>query len=236
MTFARTLAVTIVAAAALTLAVRAQVPAGERFNERLLQAFTYRNIGPFRMQARIADDRGAGLAGEGSSLHVLRRALDRRPLEDDEQRHDVRAACSTARHARRSAPSRSRRRTRTSSGSAPATRSRRAARTPATASTSPLDAGKTWTNMGLTDSHHIARIAIHPTEPGHRLRRGDGPSVLRRTPSAACSRRRTAARRGRRCCTSDESVGVIDLRDEPDATRRCSTRRRTTSSDCRGRS
>jgi hypothetical protein len=27
------------------------------------------------------------------------------------------------------------------------------------------DAGKTWTNMGLRDSHHIGRIAIHPTNP-----------------------------------------------------------------------
>ena len=28
-----------------------------------------------------------------------------------------------------------------------------------------LDAGRTWTNMGLKDSHHIARIAIHPRNP-----------------------------------------------------------------------
>jgi photosystem II stability/assembly factor-like uncharacterized protein len=28
-----------------------------------------------------------------------------------------------------------------------------------------LDAGKTWTNMGLSDSQHIARIMIHPTNP-----------------------------------------------------------------------
>lgn len=27
------------------------------------------------------------------------------------------------------------------------------------------DAGKTWQNMGLRDSHHIGRIAIHPTNP-----------------------------------------------------------------------
>jgi photosystem II stability/assembly factor-like uncharacterized protein len=27
------------------------------------------------------------------------------------------------------------------------------------------DAGKTWTNMGLRDSHHIARVVIHPTDP-----------------------------------------------------------------------
>ena len=28
-----------------------------------------------------------------------------------------------------------------------------------------VDAGKTWTNMGLRDSHHIARIVIHPKDP-----------------------------------------------------------------------
>ena len=28
-----------------------------------------------------------------------------------------------------------------------------------------VDAGKTWTNMGLADSHHIARIVIHPKNP-----------------------------------------------------------------------
>jgi len=27
------------------------------------------------------------------------------------------------------------------------------------------DAGKTWTHVGLADSHHIGRIAIHPTNP-----------------------------------------------------------------------
>jgi photosystem II stability/assembly factor-like uncharacterized protein len=27
------------------------------------------------------------------------------------------------------------------------------------------DAGKTWTNLGLRDSHHIARIMIHPSNP-----------------------------------------------------------------------
>ena len=27
------------------------------------------------------------------------------------------------------------------------------------------DAGKTWTNVGLPDSHHIGRILVHPTDP-----------------------------------------------------------------------
>lgn len=28
-----------------------------------------------------------------------------------------------------------------------------------------MDGGKTWTHMGLKDSHHIGRIVIHPTDP-----------------------------------------------------------------------
>jgi photosystem II stability/assembly factor-like uncharacterized protein len=28
-----------------------------------------------------------------------------------------------------------------------------------------LDAGKTWTHMGLRDTHHISRVVIHPTKP-----------------------------------------------------------------------
>jgi photosystem II stability/assembly factor-like uncharacterized protein len=28
-----------------------------------------------------------------------------------------------------------------------------------------IDAGKTWTNVGLRDSHHIGRIVLHPTNP-----------------------------------------------------------------------
>ena len=28
-----------------------------------------------------------------------------------------------------------------------------------------IDAGKTWTNVGLSDTRHIGRIAIHPTNP-----------------------------------------------------------------------
>lgn len=28
-----------------------------------------------------------------------------------------------------------------------------------------LDGGKTWKNMGLSETHHIARVAVHPTNP-----------------------------------------------------------------------
>ncbi len=50
-----------------------------------------------------------------------------------------------------------------------------------------LDAGKTWTHMGLADSHHIARILIHPANPeivyvaamGHLFSRNDERGVFK---------------------------------------------------------
>src|SRR5690348_3301974 len=48
------IAAVAIAAAASTVAPSAQGANASPFNERLLQAFTYRNIAPWRMQARIA--------------------------------------------------------------------------------------------------------------------------------------------------------------------------------------
>ena len=45
----------VVVMAGLTFTTWAQSPDGDLFNERLLQAFAYRNIGPFRMGARTSD-------------------------------------------------------------------------------------------------------------------------------------------------------------------------------------
>src|SRR3982074_2880794 len=28
-----------------------------------------------------------------------------------------------------------------------------------------IDAGRSWTNMGLKDSHHVGRVVLHPTNP-----------------------------------------------------------------------
>ena len=63
-----------------------------------------------------------------------------------------------------------------------------------------IDAGKTWTHVGLPDSSQIGRISIHPTNPdvayvaaiGHPY----GPNAER-----GVFRTRTAARAGRRCCS-----------------------------------
>lgn len=55
------------------------------------------------------------------------------------------------------------------------------------------DAGETWTNMGLTDSHHIARVVIHPDDPdtvwvaviGHLYSENEERGVFRTTNGGA---------------------------------------------------
>src|SRR6266568_2424924 len=57
------------------------------------------------------------------------------------------------------------------------------------------DAGTTWQFMGLPDSHHIARIVIHPSNPDV-VYVARSVTCFRRMRSAACSGRLTAGRRG----------------------------------------
>ena len=93
-------------------------------------------------------------------------------------------------------------RTRTSSTSAWARRSCAATSSRATASTRRTDAGRTWTHLGLEKT---LAIGAHPRpshESRHRVRRRARRSVRRQRRSAACSRRPTAARPGRRCCSA----------------------------------
>jgi hypothetical protein len=45
----------LIAIVVATLAPIGAQQNGGRFDERLLQAFTYRNLGPWRMQVRVAD-------------------------------------------------------------------------------------------------------------------------------------------------------------------------------------
>jgi hypothetical protein len=59
-----------------------------------------------------------------------------------------------------------------------------------------VDAGKTWTNMGLKDSHHIGRMLLDPVNPNIVYVAARDTSI-RPTTSAASTRRSTAARRGR---------------------------------------
>ena len=87
-----------------------------------------------------------------------------------------------------------------------------------------IDAGKTWQLMGLPDSHHIARIVIHPTNPdivyvaamGHLFSRNEERGVFRT---------RNGGRRGRRCCMSTtapaRSISSSTASRRTRCTRRC---------------
>ena len=87
--------------------------------------------------------------------------------------------CSRTSRRRASATSRSRRRTPTSSGSAPARRTCFARRCRASASSSrPTAAGRSQ-HSGLTDTQTIARILVHPTNPDIVYVAAVGPRVDR---------------------------------------------------------
>ena len=73
-----------------------------------------------------------------------------------------------------------------------------------------VDAGKTWLFMGLPDSHHIARIVIHPTNPdvvyvaamGHLFSRNEERGVFRT---------RDGGKTWENVLYVDDGTGAIDL-------------------------
>ena len=77
-----------------------------------------------------------------------------------------------------------------------------------------LDGGKTWTSVGLEDSHHIARIVIHPRNPdvvyvaamGHLFSTNAERGVFRTT---------DGGRTWRKVLYIDERTGAIDLVMDP---------------------
>ncbi|MEW5981027.1 MAG: hypothetical protein AB1806_01495 [Acidobacteriota bacterium] len=72
------------------------------------------------------------------------------------------------------------------------------------------DAGKTWTHMGLRDTHHIARIVIHPKNPnvvwvaamGHLFSRNEERGLFRTE---------DGGRTWQKVLYVDDTTGVIDL-------------------------
>ena len=120
---------------------------------------SWRTIGPEGNRFSAA----AGIPGDHTDL--LRRRRVGRHLEDHRRRHELdadlrRPAGAVDRLARGRAIA-----IRTSSGPAPARGRSAATSRSARASTSRMDAGKTWTLMGLEKTGRIPRTVIHPQDP-----------------------------------------------------------------------
>ncbi len=77
-----------------------------------------------------------------------------------------------------------------------------------------IDAGKTWTNVGLRDSHHIGRIVLHPTDPdlvfvaamGHLWGPNDERGLYRST---------DGGRTWQRVLGINYDTGVVDVQMDP---------------------
>ena len=168
---------------------------GDRMTAATFDGLALRPIGPAVTSGRVVDI----AVRPGQPQHLLRGVRVGRRLEDHQRRHHLDPGLrrrglvlDRLRHA-------SIRTTRSSSGSARARTTASAACRTATASTSPIDGGKTWKNMGLKDSMHIGKIVVDPrnSEASSTWPRRDRSG--RRAATAASTRRPTAGRPGRPC-------------------------------------
>jgi photosystem II stability/assembly factor-like uncharacterized protein len=152
------------AALASTMSVTARMQAPAAFDESLVRAFTYRNLGPYRMGARTSDIAVPDAPAKdhlytfyvgfwtGGLWKTTNNGTTFEPVFDRQAKlaiGDVAVAPSDANVVW------------VGTGDAFTSRSSYAG----DGVYKSTDAGKTWTNMGLRDSHHIARIAIHPANP-----------------------------------------------------------------------
>ncbi|MBM3311457.1 MAG: hypothetical protein FJY80_08120, partial [Candidatus Aminicenantes bacterium] len=185
-------------------------PSGQNpFHEGLLRGFTYRNIGPFRMGARISDiavpDSPARdhlytfyvATWTGGLWKTTNNGTTYEPVFDGQTKltiGDVTVAPSNPDIVW------------VGTGDGFCSRSSYAG----DGVYKSTDAGKTWTNMGLSDSHHIPRIVIHPRNPdvvyvaamGHLYSENEERGVFKTS---------DGGRTWRKVLFIDSRVGIIDL-------------------------
>lgn len=154
----------LVAVALLILTGSLPAQAQARLTEELLEALTYRNVGPFRMGARISDIAAPAAPAKdhrytfyvatwsGGLWKTTNNGTTFEPVFDDQSTlaiGDVALAPSNPEIVW------------VGTGDAFTSRSSYAG----DGVYRSIDGGKTWRNMGLEETQHIARIVIHPTNP-----------------------------------------------------------------------
>ncbi len=185
-------------------------PAGEpRFNEDLLKALTFRNLGPFRAGAWVADiavpesPARAHLytfyvaARHGGLWKTTNNGTTFEPIFD--QQGTLAMGCVTT------APSNG---DIVWVGTGDASNARSAY--PGDGVYKSSDGGRTWQHMGLRDSHHVARIVIHPANSdivwvaamGHLFSRNEERGVFKTT---------DGGRTWKKVLYLNDKVGAIDL-------------------------
>ncbi len=203
----------------------------------------FRNdLRPRRAQHRLGGDerphRGGRRGARGRQApHRLRRRGQRRRLEVGRTAARPSSRSSTSSRCSRSAPSRSIRRIRRPSGSAPARRGRATASRSATASTSRPTAARPGRTWACKDSERIAKIARRPDATATPSTPACPASSGATATTAASTRRPTAARPGRKVLEGRESLDrLLDDRRWTRRTRRRSTPACGTSAARAGRS
>jgi photosystem II stability/assembly factor-like uncharacterized protein len=154
----------IIVAAGIASAAGTKAQTPGLFDERLLQAFTYRNIGPFRMQARIADIAVPASPAKdhlytfyvapwiGGLFKTTNNGTTFESLFDAQDNLSIGAVAVAPSDANT---------VWVGTGDAFTSRSSYAG----DGVYKSTDGGKTWRKMGLKDSQHVARIVVHPKDP-----------------------------------------------------------------------
>ena len=76
------------------------------------------------------------------------------------------------------------------------------------------DAGKTWTHIGLDDTQHIGKIAVHPTNPNIVFVAAIG-HLYAANPARGVYRTRDGGRSWEKVLYKDENVGAIEVAIDP---------------------